>query len=224
MEPLVSYSLDIIREEQVTVGVITRPDETDRNYVVPLTFEKTITYSREIDVQGFVHIGGEKVYATALYTASLEPLETLISKLKRLGTGVGTFYATEKQYPIILCDSSDISLRSSSRSIGGMTKYNYYSAPLDWFNLSTEEGKAFFEEETNIYRIVDQDERMSKLFDARRMDEMDRFRFAPVETQTTIYTSEKSSEENIQFMVDFLSDRGQRFAEDDIREILYERS
>jgi len=225
MEPQVAYKIDIVREERVLVGVITRPDETDRYYTIPHTFEKTISYNREIEVQGFVHVGGEQVYSTAVYNASLDPLESVVAKLRRLGTGVATFVATEKLYPIILTgDPAQITLKSKAASLWRMNQHHYYTIPLDWFNLSTEEGKVFFEKEIAIHRIEDHDERMAKLFDAARMDEMERFRFNPLQTQTLLYTSEKSPEDNIQSMVEFLQSHNQSFDEDDIRACLYESS
>lgn len=186
-------SEQIIGEKTYRVGVVLVPDQTNPSYAIPAIFEKKLSIWRSFSLTGDIRIGDEVIYDTGTYTGGWDALELLLSKEKKLGTGVARLTITVTDTPIVLVKS----IEDEHRIWRSARKFHY--APNTWFDVSTEEGIKFFESEVDRRSLPD-----FTVSSEDRYENLEKFSIRPEPKSIVVYDSTRTLEENTQVMVDFM--------------------
>jgi hypothetical protein len=209
------YDLDSIvpNANEVEIGVLISPDETNAQYKVPCTFTKTISYLRSFAIKGVLTINGEEVDDTAEYSYGFDPIEQLVERNRKLG-GIGHVLVTMtvRETPIILLPNRDNARR---------VYREYYPVPLNWLDIRSAEGKDFFRRWTDWCNTPDPDlERWASPEVEALRQERKRFEIDVEASDYDFYDSNKSALENYNRITHLLRCHGQSVVDADVRKLL----
>lgn len=171
--------LEVVKQ----VGVFVAPDDTDPFNYHPFRLEKTISYLRDLEINGAITVGKRDIYTTATYSYGFEAIDRIRDALTDLGVGQGVVKMKAIHRPIVLLPEQEReSWRTKSRE--------YYDVPSDWIDISTPEGAQFFED--HLVRMNSK----QGLFNETIYEQRRRFSIGASEQIYTIYDSELSAQEN----------------------------
>jgi hypothetical protein len=205
-EPQSLYRMEeVVSEEQVKVGVPVQPDVTAPFGYVPFYFDKTIHYRRHFALTGYVTIKGEQVHETSTYSYGLEPIQDVIRYLAKLGIGDGRVTLEVTDDPIVL-------LPEQPREAWQSYSRQYLSVPGDWYNVSTPEGQARFDKAVKNWN--------TPWAERTEHDYSDDYKFVARKSKHTLWSSDKTPQENYATIVKLLKRYKQEFKDADLREIL----